>query len=641
MANSPTTSQDLIEVARSRENFGEQPVIDLTLFEDSHGIEILTGHDGDKNEIQVEKKSFNQFFKINKRIIVAFLIVLALIFSLCYADVIFRGNKIAKGVSISGVNVGGKTITQAANTLDKNVKNALETPITLTLGNKSVSISSQDIGLIYETKKSVLKASKIGDSLNPLEVVPGTIKRYSVKEKINIEYKLNSKKYDLAVAKVVDRFSKGQANAGVKIDGTKVSIIKPKSGLGVTEKQVESAISASIVSFNDKKQSLNVEKVQAKISLEQANKTADILRKMFSADSVLTTPGGNTLAITASQLAQSIEVTPKDKVLKIGINNEKIRTLLASQLSAVEVAPVDASFSVNGTGVSVVPSVDGKQIDFTAALKLWIKGEHNFVAAIKNFSPKHDTGWAKSLNITEVVSSFTTNFTAGQERVKNIRRAAEVVNNTVLEPGVTFSLNNKLGRRTAENGYVKAPVFSDKDGFFEDFGGGASQFSTTLFNAAFIGGYKDITHSPHSIYISRYPMGREATLNYGSIDMAFNNDSKSGILIKTYVGATSVTVTLYGNKEGRKVTLEGPVEISRTEIETKYTDDPTLEVGKEKETQKGYPGIVVDNFRTVDRPGKPGKKERYRWTYNMVPRKVNRGTKPVAGQPSTTATPAT
>src|SRR5690606_14689469 len=109
--------------------------------------------------------------------------------------------------------------------------------------------------------------------------------------------------------------------------------------------------------------------------------------------------------------------------------------------------------------------------------------------------PTRNTAWAQKLNITEVVSSFSTNFPAGQERVKNIRRAAEQTDNTILEPGQTFSLDKTLGRRTAENGYVRAPVYSDKDGFFEDFGGGASQFSTTLFNAAFIGGYKDISHT--------------------------------------------------------------------------------------------------------------------------------------------------
>ena len=59
-------------------------------------------------------------------------------------------------------------------------------------------------------------------------------------------------------------------------------------------------------------------------------------------------------------------------------------------------------------------------------------------------------------------------------------------------------------------------------------GGGVSQVSTTLFNATFFGCYQDVTHTVHALYISRYPMGREATLNYPSIDNKFRNDSALG-----------------------------------------------------------------------------------------------------------------
>ena len=264
------------------------------------------------------------------------------------------------------------------------------------------------------------------------------------------------------------------------------------------------------------------------------------------------------------------------------------------------------------------------------SIKSIIKGNHNIKVSIIENVPLHDTQWAKNLNITELVSTFTTNFTPGQIRVKNIARAAQVVNNTVIEPGKTFSLNQTLGKRTAENGYFKAPVYSGDDGFTEDFGGGASQFSTTMFNAGWIAGYKDIQHVPHSIYISRYPMGREATLNYGTIDLRIQDDYKSGILVRTYVGNSSVTVSLYGNKEGRVVNLEGPNIVAQTEIATQYTDDPTLPAGKEIQIDKGYPGITVENIRTIIRPGLPDKIDKLRWTYTMLPNKVRRGTQAIA-----------
>lgn len=621
----PDSQTDIIEIARSRELNDEIPTINLPALEKTDGDKLLSGDSSEPEEKQTYFKSKNLK---KKHAVIAGLLIVSLIFSAAYADSFFRGDSIANGVSVDSVDIGGLSTKSAEAKLDKVSSKALDTPITFSVDKKEVSISSQDLDLVYENKATVESAKSIASGYNPIEIVPSFIKRYTVGEKLTPKVSFDKTKFDAVVQNIVNSLSIGRADASVVIEGTTVTVVPSKSGDGVSEEQATKALNEAIETFSREEVVLKSESVGAQISLAEAERTASILRTMFSKDTTITTPSGNSIIVPATTLASTIVVTPQSKKLNIGIDSAKMRQALGEQLAAVELAPTDASFSVSGSSVSVIPSVAGKQIDFNAALVPWIKGSHNFQATVVEVEPKRNTRWAQSLNITEVVSSFSTNFTAGQARVKNIARAAEQVNNTIVEPGETFSLNQALGRRTAENGYVKAPVYSDADGFFEDFGGGASQFSTTLFNAAFIGGYEDITHTPHTIYISRYPMGREATLNWGSIDMAFKNDSDSGILIRTGLGQTSISVTLYGNKEGRTVKLEGPVELGRIPIATEYTDDPTLPVGTEKQTQAGYPGIVVDNFRTVTRNGKEGRRERYRWTYNMVPRKVIRGTNP-------------
>jgi vancomycin resistance protein YoaR len=79
----------------------------------------------------------------------------------------------------------------------------------------------------------------------------------------------------------------------------------------------------------------------------------------------------------------------------------------------------------------------------------------------------------------------------------------------------------------------------------DDVGGGISQIATTVFNAVFFGGYP--IHQPHSYYIRRYPMGREATVSLPAPDLVFTNDTKAGILIYTSYTDTAITVTLYGD----------------------------------------------------------------------------------------------
>src|SRR5262249_18604136 len=111
-----------------------------------------------------------------------------------------------------------------------------------------------------------------------------------------------------------------------------------------------------------------------------------------------------------------------------------------------------------------------------------------------------------------LVGSFTTPFPCCQPRVTNIRRAAQLLDGTVLPPNGRFSLNGALGRRTIAKGFVPAPSISGGE-LVDSVGGGISQVSTTLYNAAFFSGLKLVAHTPHSFYISRYPPGREATIS--------------------------------------------------------------------------------------------------------------------------------
>ena len=155
--------------------------------------------------------------------------------------------------------------------------------------------------------------------------------------------------------------------------------------------------------------------------------------------------------------------------------------------------------------------------------------------------------WAKSLGIVEVIGEFTTNYQPNQTRNINIQRIAELTQGAVIEPGGEFSINDYVGRRTRENGFVDAGVISNGV-FTTSIGGGISQYATTLFNAAFFAGLDFGDYQSHSIYISRYPYGREATVNFPNVDLEILNTTPYGVLLWPTTDETSITVTLYGTK---------------------------------------------------------------------------------------------
>ncbi len=137
----------------------------------------------------------------------------------------------------------------------------------------------------------------------------------------------------------------------------------------------------------------------------------------------------------------------------------------------------------------------------------------------------------------------------------NIQRMARTVDGTVIPAGGTFSLNGITGERTKAKGYVEAPYIVDNR-LEPSVGGGVSQFSTTTYNAAYFAGLQIDAHQPHSLYISRYPAGRESTLDFPDIDLKWTNDTDAPILVRTSYDNAGITVSLYGDNGGRRVTAK-------------------------------------------------------------------------------------
>jgi vancomycin resistance protein YoaR len=211
---------------------------------------------------------------------------------------------------------------------------------------------------------------------------------------------------------------------------------------------------------------------------------------------------------------------------------------------------------------------------------------------------------------------------------------ADTVNNVIVKPGASFSLNGHVGQRTVEKGYVLAPMISDGE-FRDDVGGGVSQFATTMFNAIFFGGYRFNSYRPHSYYISRYPPGREATVSWQLPDLAFTNNSKSGILVRTAYSNTQITVSFYGDKEGKVVTAEAGPRTNPTEPTEKREPNPELKPGEERVKQEGGPGFDIQVKRIIRWDGKETT-ETFSTRYKAQPRIIEFGPGP---SPSPSASP--
>ncbi len=150
---------------------------------------------------------------------------------------------------------------------------------------------------------------------------------------------------------------------------------------------------------------------------------------------------------------------------------------------------------------------------------------------------------------TQLVASWTSSYSRHNNvnRIKNVAKMLGIINGTVLQPGVTWSINETAGPRTVANGWFEAAGIKG-GAYVPDPGGGVCQVSSTLYNACIRSGIEivDVTH--HSIISDYIPMGLDATISTGSPDLKIKNTYDVPMYIVAYMNRDeqNVTVEIYG-----------------------------------------------------------------------------------------------
>ncbi len=261
-----------------------------------------------------------------------------------------------------------------------------------------------------------------------------------------------------------------------------------------------------------------------------------------------------------------------------------------------------------GTGVS-----DDELATAVAGVLAKPAGQRAVTVSVGVREPKLTTQEAKALGVTERLSSFTQYFPYAAYRVQNIGQAAERINGTLLLPGETFSLNDVIKERTEKNGYTEGFVVGEGGVFAEDLGGGVSTSATTAWTAAFYAGLERVQTVAHSIYISRYKPGLEATVAWGIFDMKFRNDTPNAVFITSGITNESITVSMWGTKVYDKIEAEYG---DRKDIVpfTKIYDESDDCLG-----QNGVDGFTITVDRVFYKDGKEVKREPITTRYKPAP----------------------
>jgi len=260
--------------------------------------------------------------------------------------------------------------------------------------------------------------------------------------------------------------------------------------------------------------------------------------------------------------------------------------------------PKDAKLVIAADKPRIIPSSDGLSFDLVqwkqSVKACFSSGGSSLKAALAVQRPLTTTEAIEAMKIRRLLSFYTTAYVEDGTRSNNIRLAASRMSGAMLAPGETLSFNDRVGPRTEGLGYREAHVFIG-DRIEDDFGGGVCQVSTTLYNALFMANLEILERSPHSMTVDYVPLGRDAAVAFGVVDLVFQNTTGGHVLIVAETRPGFITFKVYGDGPDHRVTVESKI-LSKTDFKVEVVPDPTLPLGQ-KEVTPGKVGYRVVAYK--------------------------------------------
>jgi vancomycin resistance protein YoaR len=505
-------------------------------------------------------------------------VLLALIGAYCLTRFASRGEVMGR-VEVAETPIGGLDEPQALTALIVVEDEYLTRPAVFNVDGKFVSVDPPETGLEIDKDAIVTDALMVGRSGNPFKQFTWWLGHIFSTVDIPVRGSVD----EPAMTAVFDYWDSDVIAlpvdpGSVFLDSGQPTPSYPQVGTGVDRPAAGAVIEATLLAVEPERALIPTTTIVPTLTDEDVDHAVAEAEQLLDGSIRLTHDGTDAVfseddLITAFR---SDTISGEDGEIVNSFDPEVIDGMLDSIRDDVEAEPVDARFEISGDAISIVPGANGTRIDadetaarmYDAGLTSSRVGE---LPLVEGSEPDVTTADLEALGIHHLVSQFTTYHDCCADRVVNIHTIADTVDGAILRSGQTFSLNDFVGQRTPEKGYLPAGTIIA--GELEDtVGGGVSQFTTTLYNAVFWGGYEDVEHKPHSYYFSRYPEGIEATLNWRTPDLKFRNNTDHAILIDTTYTDTSITVRIFGDNDGR--TLKGEQSGGTTKIWVDKTGGP-------------------------------------------------------------------
>ena len=555
-----------------------------------------------------------------------------------FVGVVFAGSpgRIAAGVEIAGVKVSGLPPAAAVRRLEERAAEMASVPVVFTAAGEEVALRPRELDARVDWPLYVGEAQDKGDWPMPFR----GLKRVALRL-FGAEVEPTADVYEPRLAHELARLARSVdepgRDAAIVLRGLEPALVADRDGRTLNRRESGDRIVHALAQFDREPVALPVTVGPPSVTSEELEPVLAEVRTALSGPVRFGWRDAHWL-VQPEQLSDLLRL-PADGRRELAVGGPGAERYFGVLSRAVDRRPRAAIFAIepDGESVRIVPSQTGRELDAEASGRALLAGalapdRREAELVVSTVEPRLTTEVARGMKVTSVLAAYATAYAGSYDRIRNLQLAVGAIDGTTLGPGATFSFNDVVGPRTAKRGYRKAPTIID--GEYEDtFGGGVSQVATTVFNAAWEAGLPIPERTAHSLYIARYPDGRDATVSYPDIDLRFSNDTDGWVVVRAQAGDTGITITLLGAPLDRRVVSEsGPLrEIGPPEVER--VPDPTMLEGTEVIEDEGEPARSITVTRVVYEGDEVLYDERWTTNYLSEPTILRVGTIPVQEEP--------
>ena len=501
---------------------------------------------------------------------------------------------------IGGVDVGGLSTADARKFLDRRATTLAEVPVVFTADGHRWRLRPRQLGVTVDWRAAVDSAARQGGGVGPLR----GFRRIEMRV-FGADVAPPTRVYEAALDYELDRFARAVARQRrepeLRLRGLHPVLVPGRAG-----RSLDRAASAQLVVRA--LAGLTREPVALPVRVDRPRLTTDDLEAAKAqAETALSAPvrlelGPTRWRLPRWRLAELLSL-PQSGPSDLRIGGPGANRWLARLADQVDRRARDADFAITTTGVRIVPAREGVQLDVPSTARAILAAalsSSGRVAqlSVSRYAPRRSTAEARRMGVTGLVSTYETLYGGDANRIHNVQLVSHLVDRHLIAPGEEFSFNRATGERTAAKGFREAPVIINGE-LKTGLGGGVCQVSTTVFNTAYEAGLPITARTNHALYISHYPQGRDATVDYPSVDLRFVNDTGHWLLLRTFVGPSSLVVSLYGTPTHRRVVTDtAPLE-EHGGPPVERVSDPALSAGETVVEDSGEPARTTSVRRRV------------------------------------------